>query len=386
MIKTIARSSHLYKTVPRRALHRSIPLYFSALTMPLPTRKIGSTDVTAIGYGAMGIAAFYGAPLPDEERFKVLDAVYDSGCRMWDTADRYADSEVLIGNWLKRTGKRSDIFLATKFGLVSDPDRAVNGTPEYVPVALDRSLKRLGVDYVDLYYLHRADPTVPIELTVRAMAEQVKYAPLLSAQPFTSHTTTRAGKVKYLGLSECSAETLRRAHAVHPISALQVEYSPFTLDIEDEKIGLLKTARELGVTIVAYAPLGRGLITGKYRSPDDFEPSDFRRGVARYSRENFPNILKLADGLQRLGERHGASAGQVSLAWLLAQGDDVIPIPGTTKISNLKENLGALSVKLSPEDVQEVRAIADAANAAQGPRYPPRLFAVLFADTPPLLK
>ncbi|KAH9948001.1 Aldo/keto reductase [Amylocystis lapponica] len=338
--------------------------------MSLPVRKIGDSFVSAIGYGCMGIAAFYGSKLPDPERFKILDAVYDNGCNFWDTADRYMDSEDLIGRWFKHTGKRSDIFLATKFGLHSGlPNRTINGTPEYVPKALESSLQRLGVDYVDLYYLHRPDPEVPIELTVQAMADQVK-----------------AGKVKYLGLSECSEETLRRAHAVHPISALQVEYSPFTLDIEDPQISLLKAARELGVAIVAYAPLGRGLITGKYSSPDDFEPDDFRRKVPRYAKENFPNILALAAGLQTIGDRHGATAGQVSLAWLLAQGDDIIPIPGTTQIHRLEENLGALNVKLTPEDLAEVRAVAASVDSAQGARYPPHLAAVLFANTPPLPK
>ncbi|OBZ77663.1 Aldo-keto reductase yakc [NADP(+)] [Grifola frondosa] len=233
---------------------------------PLPTRKIGNAHVSAIGYGTMGLAVGYGPALPDEDRLKVLDAVYANGCTNWDTADVYADSEVIIGKWLKMTGKRNEIFLATKGGMVLEA-RGGNGEPEHIRAAIESSLERLGVDYVDLYYLHRADQTVPIELTVRAMAEFVK-----------------AGKVKYLGLSECSAETLRRAHAVHPISALQVEYSPFTLDIEDEKIGLLKTARELGVTIVAYSPLGRGLITGRYRGPEDFGETDFRRMVPRYER------------------------------------------------------------------------------------------------------
>ncbi|KAI0664869.1 Aldo/keto reductase [Cubamyces menziesii] len=339
--------------------------------MPLPTRKVGASDVTAIGYGAMGISAFYGKPLPDEERFKVLDAVYENGCTFWDTANIYADSEELIGKWFKRTGKRDEIFLATKFGIVgeseSDPGRTINGTPEYAVQALEASLKRLGTDYIDLWYLHRADPQVPIELSVRAMAEQVK-----------------AGNVKYIGLSEVSEQTLRRAHAVHPISAVEVEYSPFTLDIEDPKVGLLKAARELGVTIVAYSPLGRGLITGRYTSPDDFEEGDFRRQVPRYSKENFPNILKLVDGLKKIGAKYNATPGQIALAWLLAQGEDVIPIPGTTKIPNLKENLDAANIKLTPEDIQEVRRIANEADASNGPRYPPRLYAVLFANTPPL--
>ncbi|KZT18988.1 Aldo/keto reductase [Neolentinus lepideus HHB14362 ss-1] len=211
----------------------------------------------------------------------------------------------------------------------------------------------------------------------------------------------KAGKVKYLGLSGISAETLRRAHAIHPISAIQTEYSPFTLDREDEKIGFLKPARELGVTIVTYTPLGRGLLTARYvtfvflrphirctdlRSPNDFEEGDIRRNVPRYSKENFPNILKITDGLKAIGERHGATAGQVSLAWLLAQGDDIILIPGTKSVKYLKENLGAASVKLSQDEVSEVCAIAEKADAAQGLRYPASLAAALFVDTPPLTK
>lgn len=336
--------------------------------MPLPTRRIRDTPVTAIGYGAMGIAAFYGTPPPDEERLKFLDALYESGCTFWDTADGYGDSEELIGRWFKRSGKRDDIFLATKFGLASGKG-VVCGEPEYVHQAFAKSISRLGVDHVDLYYLHRPDPQVPIELTVGAMAQLVK-----------------AGKVKYLGLSECSSNTLRRAHAVHPIAALQVEYSPFTLDIENPKVGLMKTARELGITIIAYSPLGRGLLTGRFHSPDDFEENDFRRTVPRYSKENFPNILKLVDGLKAVGDRHNATAAQVSLAWVLAQGEDVIPIAGTTKVKNLKENLGALHVKLSPDEVEEIRGLVDKVHAAQGSRYDPALAAILFADTPPLQK
>jgi len=335
--------------------------------MSFPTRKIASTDVSAIGYGAMGISACYGPTLPDEERFKILDAVYERGCTFWDTADVYQDSEELLGNWFKRTGKRNEIFLATKFGATSDYNRPINGSPEYVREAVARSLKKLQTDTIDLYYLHRPDKTVPIEHTVSAMAEFVK-----------------AGKVKYLGLCECSASTLRRAHAVHPIAALQVEYSAFTLDIEDENLALLKTTRELCVTIVAYSPLGRGLITGQYKSVDDFDDDDFRKSIPRYNKENFPKILQLADGLKKVGEKYNATAGQVGLAWLLAQGDDIIPIPGTTKIHRLEENLGAVKVQLSPADLQEVRAEAERADAQQGDRYPAGMVEMLFGDTPAL--
>ncbi|CAK5274103.1 unnamed protein product [Mycena citricolor] len=281
-----------------------------------PKRKIGGVEVSAIGFGAMGIGGIYGPAPPDSERFATLDAAYAAGCTMWDTADIYFDSEDLIGQWFKRTGKRDEIFLASKFGFIGmSGDRVIDGSPEYVRTAVEKSLSRLGVDTIDLYYLHRADPTVPIEKTVGAMAELVK-----------------EGKVKHLGLSEVSANTLRRAHAVHPIAAVQVEYSPFTLDIEDPKIALLKTCRELGVTVVAYSPLGRGLLTGAYKSSADFPEGDFRLFIERYNEKNFPNILKIVDGLGKVGEKHQASSGQIALAWLLAQGEDIIPIPGTKKI------------------------------------------------------
>ncbi|KAI6107601.1 NADP-dependent oxidoreductase domain-containing protein [Pisolithus croceorrhizus] len=360
-----------------------------------PTRRIGDVDVSAIGFGAMGISAHYGATEPDEERFKVslmflahsaisgedligttpqvLDAALDHGCTFWDTANVYGDSEELIGKWFKRTGKRDSIFLATKFGADGTKGPSgIDGSPEGAKASLERSLERLGVETIDLYYLHRPDSEVPIEVTIGAMAEFVK-----------------AGKVKYLGISECSASTLRRAHAVHPITALQVEYSAFTLDIEDPKIGLLRTARELGITIVAYAPIGRGLITGQYKSPDDFAEDDFRRLVPRcglflYSKEKFPNILKLADKLKEVGQRHDATAAQVALAWLLAQGNDIIPIPGTKRIKYLKENLDSVHVHLPPEDVQEIRRFVEKADWTVGDRYPPASMKSLYADTPEL--
>ncbi|KAI0784122.1 NADP-dependent oxidoreductase domain-containing protein [Abortiporus biennis] len=336
----------------------------------LPTRKIGDANVTAIGWGAMGIAGVYGAPKPDEERLKFIDKVYELGCTNWDTADLYGDSEALIGKWLKKTGKRNEIFLATKFGFaLGDPTRphGINGTPEHMRRQINQSLTRLGVDYVDLYYLHRPDSTIPIEVTIGAMAELVK-----------------EGKVKYLGISECSEKTLRRAHAVHPISAVQVEYNPFTLDPEDEKIGIFKACKELGIALVAYSPLGRGIITGRYKGPEDFDKTDIRLMIPRFSKENFPNILKLSDGLKELGHKYNATAGQITLAWLLAQSDNVIPIPGTSTIKYVEENLGALHIKLSPEDVAEVRKIAEHANAAQGTRNPTAFIHLQYVDTPEL--
>ncbi|PPQ82529.1 hypothetical protein CVT25_007138 [Psilocybe cyanescens] len=347
---------------------------------------IGQHDVSAIGFGLMGLSAYYGPIDNDEERFKVcngsmrhslltlsltdhmkvLDAALEAGCTNWDSSDIYGDSEELLGKWFKRTGKRDQIFLATKFG--STPE-GPNGKPEYVRSAIESSLKKLGVDTIDLYYIHRIDQTVPIEVTIRALAELVK-----------------EGKIRYLGLSEMSAATLRRAHAVHPISAIQIEYSPFFLDIENEKVGLLETCRELGIAVVAYSPLGRGMLTGAYKSHDDIPDGEWRKTIPKFSRENFPNILKLVAGFQDVGKNHGATAGQVALAWLLAQGDDIIPIPGTKKIKYLKENLGAADVRLSPEEIARIRNLAETVNTAVGglERYPVGEMVHLLADTPEL--
>lgn len=315
----------------------------------------------------MGLAALYGPPLSDEDSFKMLDTLYEKGCRNWDTADAYARSEDVLGLWFKRNpDKRQKVFLATKFGLRSPSGKLVNGEPAYVKEACAKSLRRLGVDYIDLYYLHRADKDVPIEKTVGAMAELV-----------------RAGHVKYVGLSEVSERTLRRAHAVHPISAVQTEYSPFTLDIEDPKINVLNTCRELGVKIVAYSPLGRGLLTGAYKGPEDFEANDFRRMIPRYSKENFSKILALTDKLKEIGAKHNATAGQVTLAWILGQGDDIIPIPGTKSLKYLDENWGAINIKLSQEELAAVRKAAEE-TILPGVRYPEALMQTSFIDTPEL--
>ncbi|KAI0314355.1 NADP-dependent oxidoreductase domain-containing protein [Amylostereum chailletii] len=319
----------------------------------LATRKIGNVDVTALGFGTMGMSVNYGAVGTDEERLQFLDAVYASGETFWDTADVYGDSEKLLGKWFQRSGKRDDIFLATKVGFIFvDGVVSVNGKPEYIKAACEQSLKNLGVDSIDLYYLHRADPKTPIELTIGAMAELVK-----------------EGKVKQIGISEVSEATLRRAHAVHPIAALQVEYSPFCLDIEKGSVGLFKACRELGIKIVAYSPLGRGLLTGRY--------------ISRFCKENFPKIFSLVDNIKQIGDKHGATSGQVALAWLLAQGVDVIPIPGTRSTKYLKENLGALNVKLTTEELKRVRELAEGLEVV-GDRYPPGWADFLLSDTPPL--
>ncbi|KAJ7084960.1 Aldo/keto reductase [Mycena epipterygia] len=338
--------------------------------MSFPTRKIGGVSVSAMGFGAMVMSGVYGAADDDEEQFKILDAAYAAGCTMWDTADIYPGSEEFIGKWFKRTGKRDEIFLGTKFGfVVKNGKYGIDASPKYAKLSLEKALKNLGVDCIDLFYAHRPDSTVPIEHTIGAMAEFVK-----------------AGKVKYLGISDPSASTLRRAHAVHPISAVQVEYSPFALDIEDPKIALLETCRELGITVVAYSPLGRGMLTGALRSPDDLPEKDFRRVIPRYSAENFPNILKIVDGLAVIGAKYnGASSSQVTLAWLLAQGPDIIPIPGTKKLKYLKDNLAGAVLKLSDEDVAAIRQLAKDADI-KGSHLPPGYdkSTVSFVDTPAL--
>ncbi|CEL63720.1 hypothetical protein RSOLAG1IB_05481 [Rhizoctonia solani AG-1 IB] len=311
-------------------------------TSTLPTRRIGNDNVTALGFGAMGIGGLaYGAAGDDESRFK-------------------GDSEALIGKWFKRTGKRDQIFLATKFAITP---KGPNGTPEYLKQQLNKSLELLGIDAIDLYYVHRIDQTVPIETTVGALAELVK-----------------AGKIRYIGLSEASPATLRRAHKVHPIAAIQVEYSPFVLDIE-QKGHLLETARELGVAVVAYSPIGRGILTGQITSNADIPDGDFRKHIPKYSEANFPKITSLVNKIKDVGRRHNATVGQVTLAFMLAQGDDIIPIPGTKNIKYAEENIGALKVKLTPEDIKEIRqAIVE--TELTGDRYPTAYMGSLYGDTP----
>ncbi|KAI9842621.1 MAG: Aldo-keto reductase str7 [Thelocarpon superellum] len=338
----------------------------------LPTRPLGKNgpQVTALGFGVMQLSLYNGTIASDDDRFKVLDRAYELGETFWDSADIYADSEELLGKWFQRTGKRDEIFLATKFGNYVDAqgERSVRGDPDYVAQACAKSLRRLGVEQIDLYYCHRLDQTVPIEETVGAMAK-----------------LKHEGKVRYLGLSECSSESLRRAYAVHPIAAVQIEYSPFALDIEDPKIALLQTCRELGVAVVAYSPLGRGMITGRYKSLDDLEEGDPRRMFPRFSPENFPKNLHLVEELQSIAVRKQCTTGQLTLAWLMAQGEDVIPIPGTKRITGLEENVAALNVTLSPSEVVEIRKVVEAA-VVHGDRYPTRFMLSTFADTPLLAR
>jgi len=334
----------------------------------LPTRQLGKDgpNVTALGFGLMGLSAFYGNGGSDEERFKVLDRAYELGALNWDSADVYGDNEDLIGKWFKRNPeKRKDIFLATKFANLWENGKMVQrNEPAYVKEACAKSLQRLGVDSIDLYYCHRFNGKESVEDVIEAMVE-----------------LKNEGKIKYLGVSEVSSKTLRRAHAIHPIAAVQIEYSPWTMDIEDPTIALLKTCRELGVATIAYSPLGRGFLTGQYKSRADFEEGDFRLGNPRFSEENFPKNLALVDKIKAIADKKGCTSGQLVLAWLMKQGEDVVPIPGTKKIKYLEENMGALDVEVSEAEEKEIREVIEKAEIT-GTRYPAAAASMLFADTP----
>ncbi|GLH72463.1 oxidoreductase [Geothrix limicola] len=325
------------------------------------TRHLGTQGLTvsAIGLGCMGMSEFYGHRDDAESTATLLHAV-DRGVTFFDTADAYGPhaNEVLVGKVLAEVRQR--VVIATKFGIVRDPNdptlRRICGRPDYVRSSCDASLKRLGVETIDLYYLHRVDPQVPIEETVGAMADLVK-----------------AGKVRFLGLSEVGPSTLRRAFAVHPISAVQSEYSLWTRDPEE---GLLQACRELGVGLVPYSPLGRGFLTGQIRSFEDFEPDDYRRNSPRFQGENFQKNLDLVAKLQDMAAARGCTPSQLALAWVLAQGGDVVPIPGTKRRDRLDENLGALDHVLCPGELDELGGLFPP-GAAAGTRYPAAMMALV---------
>ncbi|MBD1874365.1 aldo/keto reductase [Nodosilinea sp. FACHB-131] len=316
----------------------------------MKTRKLGQLEVSAIGLGCMGMSEFYG-DRDEAEAIATLHRALELGVTLLDTADMYGPftNEELVGRAIK--DRRDQVVLATKFGNVRTAEGGwggVSGKPDYVKQCCDDSLRRLGVEVIDLYYQHRVDPTVPIEDTIGAMAELVQ-----------------AGKVRYLGLSEAAPATIRRAHAVHPISALQTEYSLWSREPEDE---ILPTVRELGIGFVPYSPLGRGFLTGAFQSPDDFAPDDYRRHAPRFQGENFAKNLALVDQVKAIAQEKGVAPAQLALAWLLAQGDDMVPIPGTKRRKYLEENVAAVEIELSQTELDRINAVAPQ-GAAVGDRY-----------------
>ncbi len=327
----------------------------------MQSKKLGSQGIMAspLGLGCMGMSEFYGAH-DDEASLKTLQHALDIGVSFWDTADAYGPftNEELLGRALK--GKRDKVTLATKFGIVRNPNnpqaRGFNGSAAYVKSACEASLKRLQTDCIDLYYLHRVDGSTPIEETAGAMAELVK-----------------EGKIRGIGFSEVSSATLKRAHAVHPVTAVQSEYSLWTRDPED---GVLQTCAELGIAFVAYSPLGRGFLTGQIKKETDFEEGDYRRFSPRFQGENFQKNLDLVAALEKLAAKKGCTASQLALAWVMAQGEHIFPIPGTKRIKYLDENVGALSLVLTKEELTEIDAIFPK-DAAVGLRYPEQMMGSL---------
>ncbi|KAH8111790.1 Aldo/keto reductase [Phellopilus nigrolimitatus] len=336
----------------------------------IPTRRLGENGpfVSAIGLGIMGISGVHYGKTDDAAAYKALSYAADRGVTFWDCADVYGTTELTLAKWFADTGRRSDIFLATKFGAHDPEGKHGDGrpisTPSYIKYALQRSLTRLGTDHIDLYYQHRVDPAVPIEVVLETLR-----APL------------QTGVIRWLGLSECSAETLRRARAVPGVGArvvaAQMEFSPYFLDHESS--GFVQAAKELGVSIVAYSPLARGLVSGCYRSRADFDAGDFRLKLPRFSEENFPKNLVLSDKLKAIADKYNATPSQVTLAWILAEHDSFVPIPGCRSVERVEENAGGAELKLAPEDVKAIRMLSEAADV-QGARYPDQFMSAVKGD------
>ena len=319
----------------------------------MKTRKLGELEVSAQGLGCMGMSQAYGVRDNDEESIATIHRALDLGVTLLDTANVYANgvNEELVGRAI--AGRRDEVVLATKFGIVwTDGAMGARGDAEYVKQSCDESLRRLGVDHIDLYYQHRVDPDTPIEETWGALASLVE-----------------AGKIRYAGISEASAATIRAAHAVHPVTALQSEWSLWTRGIEGEILG---TCRELGIGVVPFSPLGRGFLTGAVTSVQDLPEDDMRRGLPRFAEGNFERNMAIVDALRKLAEEKGVTAGQLALAWVQSHGEDVVPIPGTKRRKYLEENVAAASLELTAADLEAIEAAAPA-DAIAGERYPERL-------------
>ena len=329
----------------------------------MQSRQLGRSGLTvsSLGLGCMGMSEFYG-PSDEAESIATIHRAIERGITFFDTADVYGPfkNEELVGRAIR--GKRDKLVIGTKFGIVRDPNnpkaRGVNGRPEYIRQACEASLKRLGIDVIDLYYQHRVDPNTPIEETVGAMAELVS-----------------EGKIRHIGLSEASQKTLRRAAKIHPITALQTEYSLWSRDPES---GILATCRELGIGFVAYSPLGRGFLTGQLKRFDDFAPDDFRRGISRFQGENFQKNVDLVAKVEEIAKEKSCTPSQLALAWVLAQGEDIVPIPGTRRRKNLEENAGAANVKLTAEDLLRINEVFPHGVAA-GQRYSEQMMKLIDA-------